>query len=97
MILPSCFILSPWRQNPRTRPGSWVWNILTMHVCICLYIYIRVNIIMCMWGGGAQRCLAAGVGLVTTFCPSVPFLPARPGAPWRRKKRRLVNLDPCSF
>lgn len=62
------------------------------HVCICLYIYICVNIIMFMCGG-PQGYLVAGVGLVTTFCPSVPFLPARPDAPWRRKKRRLINLD----
>ena len=28
---------------------------------------------------------------VLTFCPSVPFLPARPGAPWRREGRDPVS------
>lgn len=49
---------------------------------LCEYNYVHV--------AGAQRHLADGVGLVTTFCPSVPFLPARPGTPWRRKKRHWL-------
>lgn len=28
---------------------------------------------------------------ILTFCPSVPFLPARPGAPWRREGRDPVS------
>lgn len=55
-----------------------------LYLCECNYVHM---------GRGAWQCLAARVGPVSTFCPSVPFLPARPGAPWRRKKKgRLVPI-----
>lgn len=76
----------------------YVYFCIFMHLYQCDYNYVHVGGIAVSGSWGVTRGVARGgargvakgcrVELVTTFCPSVPFLPARPGAPWRQKKKR---------
>lgn len=67
-----------------------------MHVCICLYISICVNIIMCMCGGGtaASGCQGGTSDYLLSICS---ILASQARHSLEKKEKALVSPDPCSF
>lgn len=67
-----------------------------MHVCICLYISICVNIIMCMCGGGtaASGCRGGTSDYLLSICS---ILASQARHSLEKKEKALVSPDPCSF
>jgi hypothetical protein len=72
------------------RMGTPCTNVHVDALCAQACTGLCMRMYVCVHG---QR--TAGLGAHSTFCPSVPFLPARPGAPWKGKERGSVSLYPC--